>query len=207
MPPINAVVFDLGNVLVEWHPERTFDSLIGAERRKALFAAVDLMGMNERVDLGADMASAVRELADAHPDWQDEILLWNKHWPDMLAPDIPDTAVLLRALRRRGVAVHALTNFGDGTLDIADRLYPVLTEFDQRFVSGRLGVMKPDHAIYALVEQGIGLDPGTLLFTDDRPENIAAAAARGWQVHLFEGPGGLRDRLLSEGLLSPQDIH
>lgn len=206
MPAIHAVVFDLGNVLVEWHPERTFDALIGAERRAALFGAVDLYAMNERVDLGADMTQEVQALAAAHPDWHDEILLWDKHWPDMLRPDIPDTAVLLRALRKRGVAVHALTNFGDGTLDIADGIYPVLGEFDQRFVSGRLGLMKPDPAIYAHVETATGLAPDSLLFTDDRPENIDAASARGWQVHLFEGPDGFRDRLLDEGLLDASDL-
>ena len=33
-----AVIFDIGNVLIEWQPERFYDSEIGEERRRALFA-------------------------------------------------------------------------------------------------------------------------------------------------------------------------
>ena len=49
---VDAVVFDIGNVLLEWHPERYFDRTIGPERRRAMFAAVDLHAMNDRIDLG-----------------------------------------------------------------------------------------------------------------------------------------------------------
>ncbi len=41
-----------------------------------------------------------------------------------------------------------------------------------------------------------------LLFADDRTDNIEVAAARGWQMHLFDGPQGLAARLVAEGLLS-----
>ncbi len=203
---IDAVIFDIGNVLVEWHPEAMFDAVIGVDRRRALFAAVDLGAMNERVDLGEEIAEVVAETALAHPDHRDDILLWHSRWLDMLTPDIPGSAVLLRALRRRKVPVHALSNFGTSTLALADTVYPVLTEFDRRFVSGHLGLMKPDPAIYAALERETGHDPAALLFIDDKAENTDAAARRGWQVHLFEGPDGLCDRLLAEGLLEPGDI-
>ena len=49
---------------------------------------------------------------------------------------------------------------------------------------------KPDAEIYAAVEAATGLVPERLLFVDDRMGNIAAAAARGWQTHLFDGPDG-----------------
>ena len=204
--PIEAVIFDIGNVLVEWHPARMYDAAIGRERREALFADVDLDTMNDRVDMGEEIADVVRETALAYPDYHDEILLWHSNWLDMLKPDIPRSAALLRALRARGMAVHALSNFGTSTLDLAERHFPVLTEFDSRFVSGHLAMMKPDPAIYAHVEAGVGVAPEALFFIDDRPENIAAAAKRGWQTHLFETPGGLAERLLAEGLLSPEEI-
>jgi 2-haloacid dehalogenase len=200
---IDAVIFDIGNVLVEWHPLREFDRLIGEARRKDLFANVDLMGMNDRVDLGADMPTLVRELAEAHPEYSDEVLLWEKHWLDMLSPDIPHSARMLRALRAKGVPTYALSNFGTGTLALADRHFPILTEFDHRFVSGHLALMKPDPAIYAHVEQTLPqFAPHSLFFIDDRADNIAAAQARGWQGHLFEHPEGLAERLVQEGLLS-----
>ncbi|MEY2962082.1 MAG: hypothetical protein RLZ60_1912, partial [Pseudomonadota bacterium] len=44
-----------------------------------------------------------------------------------------------------------------------------------------------------------------LLFADDRADNIAAAAARGWKTHLFTDPQGFAARLVAEGLLSEED--
>ncbi len=203
---IEAVIFDIGNVLVEWRPERAFDALIGETRRRALFADVDLAAMNARIDLGEEIADVVAETAARHPHYHDEILLWHRHWADMLQPEIPQSASLLRALRRRGVPVYALSNFGASTLCLAETAFPVLTEFDRRFISGHMGVIKPDAAIYAAVEQETGHDPRTLFFTDDRPENVAAAAERGWQVHLFDGPEGLQQRLMAERLLQAEDL-
>ncbi len=199
---IDAVVFDIGNVLVQWQPEAAFDRLIGEAKRRALFAAVDLDTMNQRVDLGDKIADVVAECAVEHPEWREEVLIWNTHWAEMFQPVIPGSVRLLRALRTRGVPVLALSNFGASTFDLAQTMYPFLTEFDQLYVSGRLRMMKPDPAIYAALEAGCGYAPERLFFIDDRPNNIAAAEARGWRGHLFEGPEGLAERLVAEGLLS-----
>lgn len=196
-----AVVFDIGNVLVEWHPERHYDRLIGPERRKALFAAVDLHAMNLRVDLGAPFAAEVAAMADAHPEWRAEILAWREGWVEMCSPAIHGSVALLRRLRARGVPVFALSNFGVDTYATAQGVYDFLKEFDAEFISGHLGVMKPDAAIYERLERDTGVAPGALLFADDRPDNIAAAAARGWQTHLFDGPEGWAARLVAAGLL------
>ena len=55
---IDAVVFDIGNVLIEWQPERHYDRVIGEARRREMFAAVDLHAMNDGVDRGEQYAGA-----------------------------------------------------------------------------------------------------------------------------------------------------
>lgn len=200
-----AVVFDIGNVLVEWHPERVYDRRLGEAGRKRLFEEVDLHGMNLKVDAGADFHASVADLAEAHPDHRESILMWRDSWLDMCSPVIPRSVRLLAALRARGVPVFALTNFGAATFEIACAQYPFLDSFDRRYVSAHLKLIKPDPAIYAAVEADSGLAPGALLFADDRPENVAAAAARGWRVHLFEGPEGWAARLVAEGLLTEEE--
>lgn len=199
---IEAVVFDIGNVLLEWYPEQFYDRKIGEERRKKLFAEVDLEGVNRNVDLGADMKTSMYELAEKHPEWGDEIRLWHDSWVEIASPVIDHSVQLLRALRAKGFPVFALTNFGVGTFELAETLYPFFSDFDQRFVSGRLEVMKPDARIYEIVETDGEIAPEGLLFTDDNHDNIVAAKARGWQTHLFENPQGWADRLVQEGLLS-----
>jgi 2-haloacid dehalogenase len=202
---IEAVVFDIGRVLIGWEPERFYDARIGPERRKALFAQTGLLAMNDQLDLGAPFLKTVTALAGRHPDWRGEIMAWHDHWIEMARPAIPGSVRLLAALKRRGMPVFALSNFGIGTFDLACRHYPFLQSFDRLFVSGRLGLVKPDPQIYAALETGTGLAGAQLLFTDDRPENIAVARARGWKTHLFDHPEGWAARLLAEGVLSPEE--
>lgn len=205
MAGVQAVVFDIGNVLIEWQPERFFDSVIGEERRRAMFAAIDLHGINDEVDRGGNFHDTIMAAAKANPDWHDEVMMWHDRWIEMAAPAIDHSVRLLRALRGSGVPVFALTNFGIQTFEVAEPVYPFLGEFDRRYISGHMGVIKPDAEIYARVEADCGVSPAGLLFTDDRIDNINVAAARGWQTHLFEGPQGWADRLVAEGLLGMED--
>ncbi len=197
-----AVIFDIGNVLVGWQPEAFYDSIMPTDQRRALFAEVDLHHMNELIDQGALFKETIYDWADRHPKWADHIRLWYDRWTDIASPVIPQSIHLQRRLRARGVPVFALTNFGSHSFAFAEPLMPFLSDFDRRYISGHMGVTKPDPRIYQMVEEDCGLPPDALLFTDDRAENIAAAAARGWQTHHFTGPAGFAERLVAEGLLS-----
>lgn len=197
-----AVVYDIGNVLIEWNPERFYDSRLGRARRAALFAEVDLHGMNDRIDAGAPFHQTVYGLAAAHPAWAAEIRWWHDHWIDMASPRIEGSITLLRRLRAKRVPVFALSNFGIHSFAFAQTQYDFLTEFDRPYISGQMGVTKPDPLIYQMVEADCGIAPEGLILVDDRAENIVAAEARGWRGHLFDGPEGWARRLVAEGLLT-----
>ena len=199
---IKAVVFDIGNVLIEWQPERFFDSIIGPERRTEMFAQVDLHGMNDRVDMGGNFTDTIYRTADENPEWRTEIRTWHDRWIEMASPVIDHSVRLMRALQNKGIPVFSLTNFGVQSYELAAAHYPFLLEFDRDFISGHIEVIKPNHEIYNVLETQSGVAPAQLLFTDDRSDNIAVAQARGWNTHLFEGPQGWADRLVKEGLLS-----
>ena len=203
---ISAVVFDIGRVLIEWNPEGFYNALLGPERCRAFFAQTAISEVNEQIDLGAPLGPTIRALADQHPEWAPAILQWHQSWIAMASPEIPLSVQLLAALKRRGVPVFALSNFGRETFDIACTHYPFLRSFDRLFVSAHHGLIKPDPRFYALLETEAGLSGRQLLFADDRPENIAAATARSWQTHLFTHPEGWAARLFAEGLLAPEDI-
>lgn len=197
-----AVVFDIGNVLIEWQPERFYDAVIGPDRRRAMFDAVDLHGMNDRVDRGEHFTQTIYAQADATPEWRDEIRMWHDRWIEMASPVIDHSVRLMKALQRKGTPVFSLTNFGVESYDYAATHYPFLRHFDRDFISGHMRVTKPDPDIYAQLEQASGLSGSDLIFTDDRDDNIAVAASRGWQTHLFEGPAGWAARLVEAGLLT-----
>lgn len=202
---IEAVVFDIGRVLVDWNPEGFYDARMGRERREMFFAETGVAAMNDEIDRGAPFRETVMAHAALHPDWADEIAHWHESWDQMIGPDLPLTGRLLLALKARRVPVFALSNIGETTFRIAAARYPVLGAFDRAYVSGALRLIKPDPRIYAAVETDSGIAPGALLFTDDRADNIEAAAARGWQTHLFEHPEGFAERLVAEGLLNVEE--
>lgn len=200
-----AVVWDIGNVLVGWDPEGYYDARIGPARRRRFLSEVPIHAENVRMDAGATFAASVGALATRHPEWADEILAWQRDLLAMLQPVIFRSVALMRALRRKGVPVYALTNWGDEHFDIAAGHFAFFNEFDRAFVSARLGLIKPDPAIYEVVERETGHAPGALLFVDDKAENVAAAVARGWRAHQFEGWQGWARRLVAERLLSAEE--
>lgn len=202
MAEISAVVFDIGNVLIEWVPERYFDQALGAERRQEFFKQVPIIDANVAIDCGADFTGTLQQLALDHPQWKTEIRLWQDNWLAIAGPEIPRSVRLLRALKAKGTPVLALSNFGVHPFEQAQNRYGFLNEFDERYISGHLQIIKPDPAIYAALEEGSGYAPKGLLFADDLPQNIAAAAARGWQTHLFKDADGWADCVVSHGLLS-----
>lgn len=199
---IKAVVFDIGNVLIEWQPERFYDSVIGPERRRAMFEAVDLHAMNDLVDMGHHFTETIYATAEDYPEWRAEIRMWHDRWIEMASPAIDHSVRLMAALQAKGVPVFSLTNFGIQSYDHAATFYDFLRKFDRDFISGHMKTIKPDPNIYQMLEEGSGLSGPDLIFTDDRADNIAAAKARGWRTHLFEGPQGWADRLVAEGLLT-----
>lgn len=206
MTAIRAVLFDIGNVLIGWQPERFYDREFGTDRRQELFARVDLHHMNELVDRGGHFRDTVYDTARQHPDLEFEIRQWHDRWIDLAGPVIDGSVAVMRRLRARGVPVMALSNFGIESFAYAQTQFDFLNEFDRLFVSGHMGVTKPDPTIYEQVEQACGQAPESLFFTDDRSDNITAAQARGWNTHLFEGPEALARRLTELDLLTLADL-
>lgn len=200
-----AVIYDIGNVLIEWNPERFYDSIMPLSDRKRLFASVDLHAMNDAIDKGALFRETIYDTAAQHPEWAPFIQMWHDRWIDMASPVIEGSLTLLRRLRAKGVPVFALSNFGIHSFAYAETQYPFLKEFDRRYISGHMNVIKPDPQIYAMVEADCAIAPQKLLFTDDRADNIAAAAARGWQTHRFTGPQRWANILHALGLLSEDE--
>ena len=206
MTEIKAVIFDIGNVLIEWQPERFYDVEIGIERRKGMFATVDLHGMNDVIDRGGPFKETIYDWADKHPEFRTEIRMWHDRWIEMATSAIELSWVTLRALQAKDIPVLALSNFGVGSFAYAETKYPELGAFDQRYISGHMGVIKPNDDIYQMMESDCGIAPKHLLFTDDRQENIDVARQRGWNTHLFDGPEGWVDCLIAHGLLQQSDF-
>ncbi|MCK0126199.1 HAD family phosphatase [Gelidibacter sp. F2691] len=204
--PVTAVVFDIGNVLIRWQPEVLYDQWIGKKRRVEMFATVDLHFMNELIDRGGDFRQVIYDTAEQHPEFRDEIRWWHDRWLELASPAIDLSVATLRALKTRNIPVFALSNFGIDPFVIGEAAYGFLTEFDRRYISGHMGVTKPSAQIYQMLENDCGIAPSELLFTDDRQENIDAAARRDWQTHHFTTARNWADELIARDLIKESDL-
>ena len=112
---------------------------------------------------------------------------------------------LLTELTELGASIHALSNYPEWWTLIEDRLE--LSRFlEWSFVSCRMGVRKPEAAIYRGAAVSLGVDPARCLFVDDREKNCAGARMVGMAAHQFEDARGLRVALREMGFdLSPPE--
>jgi 2-haloacid dehalogenase/putative hydrolase of the HAD superfamily len=119
----------------------------------------------------------------------------------MFSGPIPETEAAIAALADKGVRQYALTNMSHETEAATFAMSPAFGRLDGRVISGKVGVMKPDPAIFRLTAARFGFAPPDALFVDDSAGNIAAAAALGFRTHHFTDPASLRPALEACGLL------
>ncbi|MFQ8596678.1 MAG: HAD-IA family hydrolase, partial [Alistipes onderdonkii] len=98
---------------------------------------------------------------------------------------VKPTEQLVRDLKAAGYKLYVLSNMSREFIDFLRR-FPVYGLFDGEVVSCEEGVVKPEPEIYRRLLGRYGLDPAQTLFIDDRPANIAAAAALGIRGQLFD---------------------
>lgn len=102
-------------------------------------------------------------------------------------------------LKERGLLTGILSNMGDNVLRSIEREFVWLQRFDVPVWSYRLGIAKPDPAIYEYILQKLGVAAAETLFLDDRQENIDAALALGMKALLFSDVAQLRADLTAQG--------
>ncbi len=112
-----AVIFDIGNVLCYWWPEAFYDARFGEARRRTFFDAVPIHEANVAIDGGARFDETLAGLIRDYPAYTEELALWRDEWAGTLGPVIEESVATLRALKAKGVPVHALTNYGDETFE------------------------------------------------------------------------------------------
>jgi len=200
---VNAVVFDVGNVLYGWDPEAFLVRQIADDEARLRFIEdVDLYAWHETLDGGRPYAEAAAELEEKFPQYAALIAAWSDRFGETISGPVPGVHAIVEALDMRGVPLFAITNF---SADFWPPFHEKERAFFDRFrdivVSGEVKLLKPDPAIYWLALDRFRLRPAEALFVDDREINVEAALAVGMKAHLFTDAADLRARLEAEALL------
>lgn len=200
--PVLHIVFDIGKVLIRYDPHLGLREAIPDDAERAWFLeTVCTDAWNLEQDRGRSWAEAEALLIADWPDQTGRIRAFRANWPKMVHDRIAPTVDLFERLIDEGRDVTMLTNFAADTFTEAKVIFPFLTRPRGVTVSGEVGLIKPDPAIYRRHAQTFGLDPAHTLFIDDNPANVAAARAEGWRAIQYVDHDGLVADLKPLGLV------
>jgi FMN phosphatase YigB (HAD superfamily) len=187
---VNPIVaFDLGKVLVD------FDYSIAArkigarstqppENLHAFLGSSPLLFQFETGGLTRqEFFDAIREATG----FQGDIEEFGGYFADIFV-EMQAMTGLHAELRRHGLKTYIFSNTNDIAIEHIRRNFPFFQNFDGYIFSYEVKAMKPEAKIYEALEAMTGKCNSEIIYIDDRPENIAAGAARGWRTILHESP-------------------
>jgi putative hydrolase of the HAD superfamily len=199
---IKAVVFDLGNVLVDVRHARAAAALQSscADGVRLLQETVTSSSLLQRFETGElDRHRFFTEVCE-HARVSVPFEAFCFAFCDIFSP-VAQMIEAHSALRQRGVPTYAFSNTSELHFEHLKRSYAFLAEFDGYFLSYELGCAKPHVRAYEAVEGRTHLHGGQILYIDDRLENVQAGARRDWQVIHHVSPEPTLERLRALGLL------
>jgi len=202
-PSVEALLFDLGGVMIDIDFERIFahwarHSALDAAQIRARFSADTAYHAYERGELDSpDYFAHLRRLLELDAGDDDIARGWNA----IFVAAIDETLALVHEVRPR-LPCFAFSNTNPVHQAAWSSRFPeVVSAFDAIFVSSEIGLRKPERKAFQTVAQRIGMAPSALLFFDDMGQNVDAAAALGMQAVRVRGPGDVRTALQAAALL------
>ena len=174
------IIFDFGNVLVQWHPEKVYAEHFGDEARAWWFLRhVADNEWRSRIDAGESYAACSAELTDRYPEYAKAIALYSSRWREMLTDEVPGMREVIDELKAKDYEIYGLTNWSMETFPEARARFDILQMIDRYVVSGAEGMVKPDPRLFQVLLDRYGLKAEECTFIDDNPDNVAAAIRMG----------------------------
>ncbi|MFB9547986.1 HAD family hydrolase [Nocardioides luteus] len=200
MGGVSGVVWDFGNVLIKWDPLPAIAAGVGDADARAFLSSYDFGSWNHLQDAGRTWAQALTALEGDAPQWLSAGAAYVDNFPLSMLGPVPGTHELVRELAAAGFPQVGLTNWSAELYPHASSTYDVIGLLRDVVVSGEVRLAKPDPAIYQLVGERAGIPLERLVFIDDSPVNVDAAAGLGMQAIQFTGAEQLRSDLVALGL-------
>lgn len=186
---IKNVVFDIGNVLVEFRWRALMDELQLAEETRKVFERT-VFGSHwwGELDHGIyEEAEILKNFREDNKDHLDEFnLVWDNR--DKLVEPYAYAVDWIVQLKEAGLKVYLLSNYPREVFALHTECgrFPFLDKVDGKVVSGFVKMVKPNADIYEHLLKEYRLCAGECVFIDDREENVASAQALGMKGIVFK---------------------
>jgi putative hydrolase of the HAD superfamily len=198
---IDAILFDLGGVLIElagveqmlaWCPDVGDTAELWRRWLRSPAVRRYETGDAAREEFAAEIIGEFALPVDA-----DTFLRAFEHWPRALYPGATD---LLAELAPR-FRLASVSNTNELHWERFRRDWSLPMRFHHNFPSHEVGMLKPDAEYFSHVIAALGVPAGRVLFVDDNALNVEAAAELGIVARRVAGLDGVRETLDALGLL------
>jgi 2-haloacid dehalogenase len=194
---IKAIIFDFGNVLLEWDPRYVYQRFFPGdpEGMERFLEEVKFMEWNLLQDKGRPFAEGVAILSREFPQYSHLIRAYHENWIDSLGGSLTGTVEIMKELKQAGYPLYGLSNWSAETFPRARQGHDFFDLLDDMIISGEVGHVKPHPEIFQITLDRIGRPAPECLFIDDSLANIDQAQKMGFATIHFQSPEQLRLRL------------
>ena len=199
--PIQALLFDLGGVVVDIDFNRAFAhwqpmSRLSLAELKAAFTFDVPYQRHERGEItAAEYFAHLAQHLQLHGDPAQIADGWNSIFID----EITETRRMVESVRAK-LPCYAFTNTNAAHQAAWSSRFPAVVQaFERVFVSSEIGHRKPDHSAFEYVAQTIGVPIASILFFDDTLANVEGALAAGLEAVHVRGPADVKAALVRLG--------
>ena len=193
---IKNIVFDLGNVLLDFDPESYLDELGYSDDLKSQLIT-EIFETEEWLQLDRGTISqkqAVEKWQQRNPDLADKIAEVMAEWEKILTLK-KDSLEILKSTAQKNYNLYILSNFHQQAFDYISSKYDFFKYFDGRVISADVNLIKPEAEIYDHLLNKFNLKAEETLFIDDSKANIEAALKKGIRVIHFKDAESLDEEL------------
>ena len=205
---IEALLFDLGKVLIDFNFETGVEALhascsISRDRFEQVLWDKAWIRRYERGEIST---MEFHEYLCRTADLKMALPAFRETWSSVFLPDLLVSENLLAELKRTYPLI-LVSNTNEGHFEYIRSNYRVLDYFDRLVLSYEVGSLKPDRKIFEHAIAAANCPPEALFFTDDREENILAAGQLGIRAHQFASQSGLVAALQNAGVEVGDFVH
>lgn len=200
---IKAIVFDYGNVLIDWNPRNVYKRFFpnNPEGMEQFLQEIRFMEWNAQQDKGRPFEEGVVILSQQFPQYADLIRAYHENWSDSIGEIYAGTVEILKQLKQAGYPLYGFSNWSAETFPLVRAKHDFFDLFDDMVISGAVGFVKPEPEIYQILLAKIGRPAQECLFIDDSLPNINQANKIGFATIHFQSPPQLEKELKQRGLL------
>jgi len=190
------VVFDIGEVLVDFSWSSLMEKLFDAETAARVTAAAWKNPDWSEFDRGnLSDEEVLRLLISSDPEIETEIRTAFSRIGEVLTKK-ETTVPLIKELRNRGYGVYYLSNYFEFLMHAAPEPLDFIPYTDGGVFSCHVHYVKPEPEIYLSLCEKYGLNPADCIFIDDREVNVTGAGKTGMKGIVYRGQAP--DELLDE---------